>query len=74
VLPVDTSENTDWHWQQMILQVQSCLSFLLVLTMIVVLDSPSVLTIALHKVAAQNTPTFLMMEQFKHKLQQQQQY
>jgi hypothetical protein len=58
----------------MIHQVQSCLSFPLVLTMIGVLGFPSVLTIALHKAAAQNTPIFLMMEEFKHILQQQQQY
>jgi len=55
----------------MIHQVQS---FPQVLTMIGVLGFPSVLTIALHKAAAQNTPIFLMMEEFKHMLQQQQQY
>jgi hypothetical protein len=42
--------------------------------MIGVLDFPSVLTIALHKATAQNTPIFLMMEEFNHMLQQQQQY
>jgi type III secretory pathway component EscV len=54
----------------MIHQVQSCLNFPLVLTMIEVLNFPSVLTIALHKAVAQNTPEYLTMQELKHMLQQ----